>query len=56
MDLLEETQMLLNQYGLRANKKLGQNFLIREDILDEMVEKSCITKDDVVLEVGPRFG
>ena len=56
MNLYEETQMLLNQYGLRANKKLGQNFLINEEIIDEIVEKSCITKDDTILEIGPGSG
>ena len=56
MNLYEETQMLLNQYGLRANKKLGQNFLINEEIIDEIVEKSCITKDDTILEIGPGLG
>ena len=56
MNLYEETQMLLNQYGLRANKKLGQNFLINQQIIDEIIEKSEITKEDVVLEIGPGLG
>lgn len=56
MNLLEETQMLLNQYGLKANKKLGQNFLINQGIIDEIIEKADITKDDVVLEIGPGLG
>lgn len=56
MNLQEETQMLLNQYGLRANKKLGQNFLINEQIVDEIIEKSNITDNDVVLEIGPGLG
>ena len=56
MNLYEETQMLLNQYGLRANKKLGQNFLINEQIIDEIIEKSQITQEDTVLEIGPGLG
>ena len=56
MNLYDETQMFLNQYGLKAKKKLGQNFLINKDIIDEIVEKSGITKDDVVLEIGPGLG
>lgn len=56
MNLYEETQMLLNQYGLRANKKLGQNFLINQQIIDEIIEKAEITKEDVVLEIGPGLG
>lgn len=56
INLYEETKMLLNQYGLRANKKLGQNFLINQEIIDDIVEKSEISKDDVVIEIGPGLG
>lgn len=56
MNLYEETQMLLNQYGLRANKKLGQNFLINGQVIEEIIEKSCITKEDTILEIGPGLG
>jgi len=56
MDLKEETKLILNKYHLRANKKLGQNFLINEDIIEEIVEKSEISKEDVVIEIGPGIG
>lgn len=56
MNLQEETQMLLNQYGLRANKRLGQNFLINEQIIKEIIEKSNINENDTVLEIGPGLG
>lgn len=56
MDLREETISILNKYGLRANKKLGQNFLISEDVVNEIVEKSDITSDDVIIEIGPGLG
>ena len=56
MNLREETIGILNKYGLRANKKLGQNFLINEEIIHEIVEKAEITKDDVVIEIGPGLG
>jgi len=56
MDLYEETRMLLNQYGLKAKKKFGQNFLINNEIITSIIEKSGITKDDVVLEIGPGLG
>ena len=56
MNLYDETNMLLNQYGLRANKKLGQNFLINQQIIDEIIEKSQITKEDTILEIGPGLG
>lgn len=56
MNLFEETKMLLNQYGLKANKRLGQNFLINQEIIDEIVEKSNISKEDVIIEIGPGLG
>lgn len=56
MDLREETISILNKHGLRANKKLGQNFLINESIILEIVEKAKVTKDDVVIEIGPGLG
>ena len=37
-------------------KKFGQNFLSDEALLDEIVEKSGVTEDDVVLEIGAGKG
>ncbi len=56
MNLRDETYFLLNKYNLKANKKLGQNFLINEEIIDEIVSKSDVTKDDTVIEIGPGLG
>ena len=56
MNLRDETISILNKYSLRANKKLGQNFLINEEIIDSIVEKAEITKDDVIIEIGPGIG
>ena len=47
---------LLNQYGLKPNKGLGQNFLTDEIILAEIVYKASITPMDTVLEIGPGLG
>lgn len=35
---------------------MGQNFLINEDVLDEIIETAQVKPDDVVLEVGPGLG
>lgn len=56
MNLQEETNFLLKKYQLKANKNLGQNFLITEEIIEEIVEKAEITKEDVVIEIGPGLG
>ena len=56
MNLREETEFLLNKYKLRANKSLGQNFLINEQIIDDIVNVSNVTADDVIIEIGPGLG
>ena len=56
MDLREETIAILNKYGLRANKKLGHNFLINESIIYDIVKKANVTKEDLVIEIGPGLG
>ena len=40
----------------KPKKKLGQNFLIDENILNLIVELGEIKKDDIILEIGPGTG
>lgn len=47
---------ILRQYGLRADKRLGQNFLRSPAILERIVAAAQIEKKDTVLEVGPGLG
>jgi len=47
---------LLRQYGLRPKKSLGQNFLLDETALHQVVEAAGVTPQDVVLEIGPGLG
>jgi len=47
---------LLRQYGLRPNKRLGQNFLIDHAALQRVVDASGVTAQDDVLEIGPGLG
>jgi len=47
---------LLRQHGLRANKKLGQNFLQDPFALDSIASAAEITTTDTVLEIGPGLG
>jgi 16S rRNA (adenine1518-N6/adenine1519-N6)-dimethyltransferase len=56
VNLLDETKMLLKQYNLRANKRIGQNFMINQKIIDSIIEKANLSKEDVVLEIGPGLG
>lgn len=41
---------------IRAKKSLGQNWLINPHILDKVVATAEISKDDIILEVGPGTG
>ena len=56
MDLYEETKFLMDKYNIKANKNLGQNFLIDENVIEMAIEKSEIDKDDLVIEIGPGLG
>lgn len=56
MNLSEETEFILKKYGLRANKKLGQNFLINEEIINQIIEKADVNKNDTIIEIGPGLG
>lgn len=40
----------------RAKKRLGQNFLIDEKAVETILDVSNITKDDIVVEIGPGLG
>jgi 16S rRNA (adenine1518-N6/adenine1519-N6)-dimethyltransferase len=47
---------LLKQHGLRADKKLGQNFLQDPLALESIVSAAEIQPTDTVLEIGPGLG
>lgn len=40
----------------KTKKRLGQNFLINPDVIDAIIEEAQITKDDIVIEIGPGVG
>lgn len=50
------TQHILNRFKLRADKKLGQNFLIDHSVVQRIVEAAELSEKDTVLEVGPGIG
>jgi 16S rRNA (adenine1518-N6/adenine1519-N6)-dimethyltransferase len=52
----EEIKYLLQRYDLTPNKLRGQNFLLDEDVLDYIVTKARVVKEDLILEVGPGLG
>ena len=56
MNLFQETKFIMNKYNVTANKNYGQNFLVDESIVQSIIDNSSITKDDLVIEVGPGLG
>lgn len=56
MNALEETKFLLKKYDISASKKLGQNFLIDDEVIENIVTASNVCKDDLVIEIGPGLG
>ena len=52
----QNTIAVLQKYNFNFQKKFGQNFLIDTHVLDKIIEKANITKEDFVLEIGPGIG
>lgn len=55
-NILEETRFIMKKYGIKANKSLGQNFLINSEVVESIVNSSEISKEDMVIEIGPGLG
>ncbi len=56
MNIYEETKFIMKKYGINANKSLGQNFLIDDEVVSKIVETANITNEDLVIEIGPGLG
>ncbi len=56
MNIKKDTYFLLDKYNIRADKSLGQNFLVNQDAIDGIVASSGVTKSDYVIEIGPGLG
>ena len=47
---------LLNRHNLACRKSLGQNFLVDANIINKIVKTANLSKDDLVVEIGPGLG
>lgn len=52
----QNTIEVLQKYNFNFQKKFGQNFLIDTHVLDKIISAADITKEDMVLEIGPGIG
>lgn len=53
MNAYKETKDILKKYNIIANKRLGQNFLIDDDVIDGIVTASDVNESDLIIEIGP---
>lgn len=52
----QNTIAVLQKYKFVFQKRFGQNFLIDTHVLEKIVAAAEITKEDLVLEIGPGIG
>ena len=51
-----ETRAVLEGFGLATKHRLGQNFLVNDEVIGRIVNLAELDGSDVVLEVGPGIG
>ena len=51
-----EIEALLTQAGSHPRHRFGQNFMIDQNLVRLVAESGMLTRDDVVVEVGPGTG
>ena len=57
MDIQDyKTQELVKKYNFKFSKSLGQNFLIDDSVLSDIVNGADVNEDDLVIEIGPGVG
>jgi 16S rRNA (adenine1518-N6/adenine1519-N6)-dimethyltransferase len=50
------TNEILTKHNIRLTKSLGQNFLTDANIIRKIADAGMLSKDDLVIEVGPGIG
>ena len=56
MSVLKETEFIMKKYHIKADKSLGQNFLVDDEAVNGIVEAANVSKDDLIIEIGPGLG
>lgn len=52
----KKTKEIVQKYEFKFSKSLGQNFLIDQNILDNIVDGANVSEGDCIIEVGPGIG
>lgn len=50
------TKDIVKKYGFRFTKSLGQNFLVDESVLTDIVDGAKVDNEDFIIEIGPGVG
>ena len=57
MDLKDiKTQELVKKYNFKFTKSLGQNFLIDDSVLNDIIDGAEVNNEDFIIEIGPGVG
>ncbi|MGG7161597.1 16S rRNA (adenine(1518)-N(6)/adenine(1519)-N(6))-dimethyltransferase RsmA [Clostridium baratii] len=57
MDIKDyKTQELVKKYNFKFSKSLGQNFIIDDSVLNDIVKGADVNEEDFVIEIGPGVG
>ncbi len=56
MNALKETTFIMKKYNITANKRFGQNFLIDDNIINGIIKNAEVSKEDLIIEIGPGLG
>ena len=51
MNAYIETRDILKKYNISANKKLGQNFLIDDEVIDGIIRAADVNENDIFAEI-----
>ncbi|QGU93900.1 16S rRNA (adenine(1518)-N(6)/adenine(1519)-N(6))-dimethyltransferase RsmA [Clostridium bovifaecis] len=50
------TRDVVRKYNFKFTKSLGQNFLVDDTVLEDIVRGADVSKEDLVIEIGPGVG
>lgn len=56
MNLEQKTRDIVKHFGFRFSKSLGQNFLINEEVLNNIMEGAGLNSETCAIEIGPGIG
>jgi 16S rRNA (adenine1518-N6/adenine1519-N6)-dimethyltransferase len=54
--MLSETIKILNNEGIKLDKRKGQNYLVDKNVLSRIVKSAELSKKDTILEIGAGIG